>query len=232
MIYLPSIVCVSQYFDKRRALATGIGVSGAGIGTFVFSPLTSLMIRTYTWQGTMLIQAGLVLNCLPCALVYRPISVVNPKFETQEQDSCIEGGLEANGFNENNGVNGVSNSNVNSGIETDEVLYLKSNGCYNTDESKHSNEPLLNKRTSQRITISCKSALTQDRKQKPVHKEKSDVFDIIRELLNSFDVNIFRNVVFCMFLVSMFFYGLGYYIPYVYLPDTAGEAGTYTLCHN
>lgn len=229
MIYLPSIVCVSQYFDKRRALATGIGVSGAGIGTFVFSPLTSLLIRKYTWQGTMLIQAGLVLNCIPCALVYRPINVINHKVETQ--DSCIEDGLETTGLSETNGFNDMSNSNVSSRIETDVIS--KSTGCYKTYEptvkgiSKQSTEPLLNKRTSSKSEINFESALNQNRKQKHEHKEKNALFNIIMELLNSFDVNIFRNVVFCVFLVSTFFYGLGYYVPYVYLPDTAGEAGTY-----
>ena len=38
MIYLPSIISVSYYFEKRRALATGIAVCGAGVGCFVFAP--------------------------------------------------------------------------------------------------------------------------------------------------------------------------------------------------
>ena len=32
MMYLPSIVVVGFYFDKKRALATGIAVCGSGIG--------------------------------------------------------------------------------------------------------------------------------------------------------------------------------------------------------
>ena len=34
LLFLPSIVIVSQYFDKRRALATGIASMGSSIGTF------------------------------------------------------------------------------------------------------------------------------------------------------------------------------------------------------
>lgn len=34
-IYLPGIVVVSQYFESKRALATGIAVAGSGFGTFL-----------------------------------------------------------------------------------------------------------------------------------------------------------------------------------------------------
>lgn len=30
MIYLPSVVCVGYYFERRRAFATGISVCGSG----------------------------------------------------------------------------------------------------------------------------------------------------------------------------------------------------------
>ena len=39
LMYLPSIVIVGYYFDKKRAFATGIAVCGSGIGTFLFAPL-------------------------------------------------------------------------------------------------------------------------------------------------------------------------------------------------
>ena len=40
LIYLPAIVSVSIYFEKKRAFATGIAVCGSGLGTFLFAPLT------------------------------------------------------------------------------------------------------------------------------------------------------------------------------------------------
>jgi MFS family permease len=45
MIYLPSIVSVGYYFEKKRAMATGIAVCGSGIGTFIFSPSISTAVR-------------------------------------------------------------------------------------------------------------------------------------------------------------------------------------------
>jgi hypothetical protein len=40
LIYLPAIVSVSMYFEKKRAFATGIAVCGSGLGTFIMSPVT------------------------------------------------------------------------------------------------------------------------------------------------------------------------------------------------
>ncbi|GFW20186.1 monocarboxylate transporter 5 [Trichonephila clavipes] len=38
-IYLPAVVTVGFYFDRRRAFATGLAVCGSGVGTFIMAPL-------------------------------------------------------------------------------------------------------------------------------------------------------------------------------------------------
>ena len=73
MIYLPSILAVGFYFEKRRALANGITHSGSGIGTFLYSPLTEYLLGHYGWKGTMLILSGLVLNCVAFCALFRPV---------------------------------------------------------------------------------------------------------------------------------------------------------------
>ena len=47
LVYLPSVISVSYYFEKRRALATGIGVCGAGVGCFVFAPVAGLLLDNF-----------------------------------------------------------------------------------------------------------------------------------------------------------------------------------------
>jgi len=49
-MYLPSIVMVGFYFDKKRAMATGIAVCGTGIGTFVLAPIVNLLASEYGWK--------------------------------------------------------------------------------------------------------------------------------------------------------------------------------------
>ena len=76
LVYLPSVVCCGYYFEKRRALATGIAVCGSGVGCFVFAPLTSLLLDWYGWQGTVLIFAGICLNFCVCGGLMRPLELV------------------------------------------------------------------------------------------------------------------------------------------------------------
>jgi len=44
LCYVAAVVSVAYYFEQRRSLATGISVCGGGIGTFIFAPLTQLLI--------------------------------------------------------------------------------------------------------------------------------------------------------------------------------------------
>jgi hypothetical protein len=73
LIYLPAIVSVTCYFEKKRSLATGIAVCGSGLGTFVFAPLTGYLIFEYGWRGAMMIIAGLVINCAILGALFRPV---------------------------------------------------------------------------------------------------------------------------------------------------------------
>lgn len=56
LIYLPAIVSVTMYFERLRSLATGIAVCGSGLGTFIFAPLTEILIKRFGWQGLSLIH--------------------------------------------------------------------------------------------------------------------------------------------------------------------------------
>lgn len=91
MAYLPAIVAVSFYFEKRRSLATGLAVCGSGVGTFIFAPITQMLLDEYGWKGTVLIEAGILLNCVWCGAVFRPLpvstSAVNQNNGDPEQGS-------------------------------------------------------------------------------------------------------------------------------------------------
>lgn len=73
LIYLPSIVSVGYYFEKKRALATGIAVCGSGVGTFMFSPGNRALLEAYEWRGLLLIHASLILQCAVCGMLMRPL---------------------------------------------------------------------------------------------------------------------------------------------------------------
>ncbi|KAK5646514.1 hypothetical protein RI129_004978 [Pyrocoelia pectoralis] len=73
LIYLPAIVSVTTYFEKKRSLATGIAVCGSGLGTFIFAPVINLLLQEYGWRGAMLIISALVLECIIFGALFRPL---------------------------------------------------------------------------------------------------------------------------------------------------------------
>lgn len=73
LIYLPAIVSVTTYFEKKRSLATGIAVCGSGLGTFLFAPIISKLLSEYGWRGSILIIGGIVLECILFGALFRPL---------------------------------------------------------------------------------------------------------------------------------------------------------------
>ncbi|KAK3095274.1 hypothetical protein FSP39_012542 [Pinctada imbricata] len=83
LMYLPAIVSVGYYFEKKRSFAMGLAVCGSGIGTFIFAPLSELLVHEYGWKGAALIEAGIVLNCILCGALFRPLVA---KVNKEEKD--------------------------------------------------------------------------------------------------------------------------------------------------
>jgi len=93
LIYLPAIVSVGYYFEKRRALATGIAVCGSGFGTFVFAPVASAMLTSFDWRGANLILSGLILNCAVFGALMRPLPVPKkrkPLLQRMAEDKAMQ----------------------------------------------------------------------------------------------------------------------------------------------
>jgi len=72
LMYLCTYVMIGHYFEKYRALATGISSCGSGVGTFIFAPLSVSLINSYGWKGAMWIITGLVVNGIVMGAVFRP----------------------------------------------------------------------------------------------------------------------------------------------------------------
>lgn len=65
MIYMPAVLTVGFYFEKWRALATGLALCGSGVGTFAMAPITKKLLERLEWRGTILVTAGLTSsNCI------------------------------------------------------------------------------------------------------------------------------------------------------------------------
>jgi len=84
-MYLPSMVVISDYFDKKRGLATGIADSGSGVGILVFAPLTAILVQNYGWEGTHLAFGGFCLVSILFAAIMGPLDFKHKKIEKDEK---------------------------------------------------------------------------------------------------------------------------------------------------
>ncbi|KAJ6645605.1 Monocarboxylate transporter 14 [Pseudolycoriella hygida] len=73
MIYTSSIISVGYYFEKYRALSTGIALCGSSIGGLCLSPLFAYLVAEKGWEFTMKMQSCFILICLFSCLTYRPL---------------------------------------------------------------------------------------------------------------------------------------------------------------
>ena len=72
-IYLPAIVSVSMYFEKKRAFATGIAVCGSGLGTFIFAPFTDWLNDNFGWRISFLWLGAIACLCFAFGCLFRPL---------------------------------------------------------------------------------------------------------------------------------------------------------------
>jgi MFS family permease len=57
--YVPSIGAVQRWFVRRRGLASGLAVSGIGVGTLAMPPLAAIFINALGWREAYLALGGL-----------------------------------------------------------------------------------------------------------------------------------------------------------------------------
>ncbi|KAK0397515.1 hypothetical protein QR680_002151 [Steinernema hermaphroditum] len=83
LIFLPAIVIVSQYFDEKRALATGLAVCGSGIGTTFFAWLNPLILHmtNNNWRTFLVVIAVVTLGCFLCGLVFKSLQPTQTQVE-------------------------------------------------------------------------------------------------------------------------------------------------------
>jgi MFS family permease len=57
--YVPAVGAVQRWFVRRRGFASGLAVSGIGVGTLVMPPLAAHLIEILGWRNAYLVLGGL-----------------------------------------------------------------------------------------------------------------------------------------------------------------------------
>ncbi|KAJ2953818.1 hypothetical protein O0L34_g1446 [Tuta absoluta] len=229
LIYLPAIVSVTVWFERYRSLATGIAVCGSGLGTFLFAPITKILINEYGWRGAMAIYGAFILNCVPLGLMFREVpepprtpasEPMIPKSKSPlKRSQSTEQVIRANGKANESDVARMTlsltalnkpseklhrHSRHGSGImQRPDVLYQGSM----TSLSKH-RAPSPEKVVAH---MSTKSIDSEERcSWLPCAAESKAA---LSEML---DLTLLLDPIYILFVVSNFLTSIGFYIPYVY----------------
>ena len=71
-MYLPAVVIVTIYFEKRLSFAMSIASCGAGVATFTFAPIVNLLDENYGWEFTLIILGIIAFIGAPLGMLYKP----------------------------------------------------------------------------------------------------------------------------------------------------------------
>ena len=72
--FVPSIIMLGEYFDKRLALVNGVGTSGSGVGSLLASPAVNYLLGRVGWSNTLRILSGVSSIIFVACVLYRPLN--------------------------------------------------------------------------------------------------------------------------------------------------------------
>ena len=87
--YLPALVMVAYYFDKKRSFATGIAASGSNLGALGLAPLQQLIVDSFGWRNCYRFLSGLALIISICGLLFKPLEEKKTAGYNLEKDSQV-----------------------------------------------------------------------------------------------------------------------------------------------
>ncbi|XP_056367634.1 monocarboxylate transporter 5 isoform X2 [Oenanthe melanoleuca] len=83
-LYQAAAVVTAKRCRARLALCTALARSGMGL-TFLLAPFCQLLIEAYSWQGTLLIFGGIMLNLVPSSMLLWPVRTRVPRESAENQ---------------------------------------------------------------------------------------------------------------------------------------------------
>ncbi|XP_072033382.1 uncharacterized protein [Amphiura filiformis] len=84
--YLPCIVMVGNFFERKRTVAGGIAVSGSGLGTFLVAPITQGLLDAFGYRKALIVLGCIELILCFCGATYVPSKIPIRKIDVIRDD--------------------------------------------------------------------------------------------------------------------------------------------------
>lgn len=89
LFQIPSLITVSEYFDKKRGKAMSVTFCGPPIGGMIGALVIGKLFDYYAFSGTLLILAGIGLNICVSGMLYRPKQNEKPKIKESDEEKSL-----------------------------------------------------------------------------------------------------------------------------------------------
>ncbi|VDO93385.1 unnamed protein product [Soboliphyme baturini] len=235
MVYLSSVIVVNYYFEKKRAMATGIAVCGSGLGAMTFGPLLTFLNDCFGWQGALLIVTGITMNCFACSLIYIPLKPSNAQIEKFEKSVWQQLQKESIPYLKAKG-NTVPKDFVLKELDTEGNLrklsvdtIMKINSPFNRkDIFYRSSSFALERQLSEQAVDSIVAALPELTEEEPIALTPK-LSDIMKSAKATFkemlDMKLLLSPTYITWAIQGSFFYFATMIPFIYLPAMAIKLG-------
>uniref|UniRef100_A0AAF5PJF6 Major facilitator superfamily (MFS) profile domain-containing protein n=1 Tax=Wuchereria bancrofti TaxID=6293 RepID=A0AAF5PJF6_WUCBA len=255
LMYCPAIIIVTTHFEKKRSMATGIAVCGAGVGTVVFAPISEALIKI-SWRTVFAVYAVIVLMCSLCGATFRSLTFVAVEDETKKKKVLEED--EKNGFiemvhqhfifiDEENGplsttllashnqqnINDIEGKNGKLGPSKSlisDISHGRSRGISESTGFITVKDVFYTSSMNELPQTECHRSLTslniKDDKLNLKEEEKiSKARGILRTMEKMTDISLLANPVFLFYAISNLLTSIAFNSPLVFLPSHATSLG-------
>ncbi|XP_033760794.1 monocarboxylate transporter 5-like [Pecten maximus] len=241
LCFSSSVVMVANYFVKYRSFATGLSLSGGGLGAMTIPYLIRYLMNEYGLEGALLIHAGVMSNICVCAMLLRPFTNYPLKRQPQ-QNTCVNEDHENESLiNISEPHNEYQNSNTQNAatviISKDTLDCESSDNMLPHDDNETQRSKYLHPEhhTGSRLhlskdsinviaaSISCQSLprIFEASSNSQVSDKSAQKESFLREI----KWKLFRNPVFIVFFVVIFFSMVSYHSLFNIVPPFADEIG-------
>lgn len=202
MMDFATVAIVGAHFEKKRSTAMGLVFSGTGFGSLLFAPLLAWLTEYYGfWKSSMLIAAGLFLNCAVLSLVYSEVGSAVAKPAESMVDTLRS-----------------QVATPRTSIDAEEILkqsHQVSSATQTDDKYVEDSDTLM-------------GTSNTDQEEAIPPQEKSCWAGLTGAISDWMDVSVLTNYVYIVFNLSNFIMALMIRNPYVYVPHLATEFGLAT----